>query len=98
MLAERLKLQRRIDHRIVRLRSAAGENNFRRFTPKQPRQPIASQIDGLSRLGSKAIPSRRIAVILPKKLHHFLDYGRIELRGGIVVEVNEFVVRHQPPL
>jgi hypothetical protein len=46
-------------------------------------------------LGGKEIAGRRIAVILPEKRQHFLDYGGVELRRGVVVEVNEFVVCHQ---
>ncbi len=98
MLATRLKLQRRIDYRIVRFCSAAGENNFRRLTPEQRRQPFAGKIDSFSGLGRKAVPTRRITVIRGQERQHLLEHSGIELRGSIVIKVNDFVFGHHPPL
>ncbi len=98
MLATRLELQRRIDCRIVRFCSAAGENNFRRFTREQRRQPFAGKIDSFSDSSRKAVSTRGVAVVCRQERPHFLDYNRIELRGGVVIEVNDVAVWHHSPL
>ncbi|KAF5408048.1 MAG: hypothetical protein Udaeo2_17980 [Candidatus Udaeobacter sp.] len=55
MLATRLKLQRRIDHRIIGFCAAAAENNFHWLTPQQRRQPFARKVDGFPRGGREAV-------------------------------------------
>ncbi len=87
-----------MDDRIVRFRPAARKNNFRWFTTQQRRQPFASKIDGFSRFPGKAIPARRVAVIFGQERQHFLDHGGIELGRGVVIEVNDFIIRHRSPL
>src|ERR1700724_4141964 len=62
--ARSLKMQSRIDDRIIRLCAAAGENNFRRFTAKQRSYPLPRKIYGFSSHGREAVPTRRVTVIL----------------------------------
>jgi len=80
-----------MNDRIVGFRSATGENNFRRFASEQCCQAFPCQIDSFSRLGGKCIAAGRIAIALRQKRQHFLDHRRIQRRGGVVIEVNEFV-------
>ena len=80
-----------MNHRIVGFCAAAGENNFRRFASEQRCQAFPCQIDSFSRLGGKCIAAGSIAIALRQKRDHFLDNRRIQRRGGVVIEVNEFV-------
>src|SRR5439155_22919072 len=85
------KLERGMNHRIVGFCAAAGENNFRRLASEQRCQAFPCQIDSFSRLGGKRVAAGRIAIALRQKRHHFLDNRRIQRRGGVIIEVNEFV-------
>src|SRR6266571_5091373 len=83
-----------MNHRIVGFCAAAGENNFRRLASEQRCQAFPCQIDSFSRLGGKRIAAGRIAIALRQKRYHFLDHRRIQRRGGVVIEVNEFVASY----
>ena len=91
MLPEWCKLEGGMNHRVVRFCAAAGENNFRRLASEQGCQAFPCQIDSFSRLCGECVPTRRVAVIFCQERHHFLDHRRIQRRGGVVIEVNEFI-------
>src|SRR4030095_5741216 len=90
-----LELQRRIDYGIIGFCAAAGENNLRRLTPEQRRQPFSRKVNGLPRHGGEAVSARRVAIILGQKRQHFLDHRRIKRRGSVVIEIDDFVIRHR---
>src|SRR5262249_36410213 len=67
---------------------------FRRLASEQRCQAFPCQIDSFSRLGGKRIAAGRIAIALRQKRYHFLDRRRIQRRGGVVIEVNQFVASY----
>ena len=98
MFAVRFKLQHRVDDRVIRFRPTAGEHNFRRLASQQRRQSLPGKIDSFSRFRGKGVAARRVAVTFPQKRQHFLDHRRVERRGRIVIEINDFAVSHDHQL
>jgi hypothetical protein len=90
LFPEWCKLEREMNHRIVGFCAAAGENNFRRLASEQRCQAFPCQIDSFSRLGGKRVAAGRIAIALRQKRQHFLDHGRIQRRGCVVIQINQF--------
>ena len=73
---------------IVRLRSAARENQLVRFRAEQVREPIARIIHAGARFASRRVNARGIAVMpLEKREHRFQRRGT-ERRGRIVIEID----------
>ena len=91
MLSGRIQLQGGIYGRIIGLRAAARENDFARLTPKQGGQALPREIDRASHLCAEPVAARRIPEILGEKRQHFFDHGRIELRGRVVIEINDLL-------
>src|SRR5438552_15080221 len=92
MSATSFKLYRRIDDRIIRLRSAAGENNFRWFTAEQRSEPFPRKSYAFSSHGRIAVSTRRVAVILGQKRQHLLDHSGSRLRPSIVIDRADLVI------
>ena len=97
MFAARLELHCGIDRGVVRLGPATRENNFARFAPEQCGRALARQIDRLPYLHAESITARWIAVAIRQEWQHLLHHRRIELRRGVVVEVDNLIASDHRP-
>ena len=91
VLPGRIELQRGIDRRIIGLRPAARENDFARLASEQCRHALPREIDRTPDLRAEPVAARRIPKIFGEKRQHFLDHRWIELRGRVVIEINDLL-------
>ncbi len=87
----RIELERGIYRGIIGLRAAAGENDLARLAPEERRHALAREIERTPHLRTKTIAARRVPEIFGEKWQHFLDHGRIELRGRVVIEIDDLL-------
>ena len=93
VVTPRIELERGIYRGIIRLRPATGENNLSRFTPEERGDALTRQINRPANLRAKGIAARGIAVVLGQKGQHLLEHSGIELRRGVVIEINDLLAR-----
>ena len=91
VLSSRIELERGIYRRVIGLRAAAGENDLAWLAPKERSHPLARQIYGAPHLRAEPVAARWISEILGEKRQHFFDHGRIELRGRVVIEIDDLL-------
>ena len=89
MFAFCLEQARRSKNReIIRLRSAAGENNLAGFRAQKFCRAVTRIVEQSARFSSDVVDGRRVAPKLAEKRQHCFAHRRIEWRCGIVIEVN----------
>lgn len=100
-LVRRIGDARGFDHalegEVVALRGAGGEDDFLGQTSDELRHLGAGRFDGLFGSPSEGVAAaRRVAVDRREEWHHRVEDARIELRGGVVVEIDGEI--HRPTL
>ena len=73
---------------VVRLGTAAGEDDLGRRAAEEPGEPGAGAGDGLSRRRPRPVRARGVAVVLREVRQHRLEHLGGDGRAGVVVQVD----------
>ena len=77
------------DREVVRLRAAAGEDDFMGLRAEQRGQPVARIVDRRPRLAPRGVDARGVAKVPLQIRPHRVENLRRERGGGVVVEVDQ---------
>ena len=76
------------NRKVVRLGTAAGENDFGSAAAKQCGHRLASVLNGGPCVLAVMVDRRGVAELLPEIGPHRLEYLGQNGRGGVIVEIN----------
>lgn len=92
MFLRRVRLQRRVNRRIIALRRARGENDLRRSRPDQFRHRRPRRLNHRFKPGPELVCAGRIAPLFAEIRSHRLKDFRQDRCCGIVVEINHKLI------
>ena len=84
-----IEAERGGDGGVVGFGAAACEKNLARLASEQPGDLLAGFVNRGGGFFPEGIRAGWVAVLLGQKRQHFLDHGGINLRGGVVVQIDE---------
>jgi hypothetical protein len=90
----RMQCQRAVNRRVVALSAAAREDDLLGLRVDQSCDFCAGFVDVFADLAAELVGAGRVAPKLAQKRHHGVDHFGSDPRGGVVIEVTEFLLSH----